>query len=63
LGNKIASERAQPHDLAHCETNLGLMRASPGRKKSMDSIGSSNNDPQKMKSLKVGFLSLGVVGI
>ena len=29
----------------------------------MNSIGYSNNDPQKMKSLKVGFLSLGVVGI
>ena len=29
----------------------------------MDSIGYSNNDPQKMKSLKVGFLSLGIAGI
>ena len=29
----------------------------------MDSIGYSNNDPQKMKSLKVAFLSLGVAGI
>ena len=63
MGNKIASERAQPHYLAHCETKLGLLRASPVRKKSMDSIAYSSNDPQKMKSLKVGFLSLGVVGI
>ena len=63
LGNKIASERAQPHYQAHCETKLGLLRASPGRKKSMDSIGYSSNDPQKMKSLKVRFLRLGVVGI
>ena len=63
MGNKIASERAQPHYLAHCATKLGLLRASPGRKKSMDSIAYSSNDPQKMKRLKVGFLSLGVVGI
>ena len=63
MGNKIASERSQPHYLAHCEIKLGLMRASSGRKKSMDSIGYSNSDPQKMESLKVGFFSLGAVGI